>query len=186
MVEWTAPDTEGRQGCPAHPDVPRFYAAQGGCPDCRSQPSVADDVLTTEMVEADIEMDRVDALDADVRGLPDMLELEELANKAQVHSRREMNRCRKLAGECEGRARQILDGEIVLMTRDREGQQVEADSDAAAVKWMSLAKDFRMVVQKSLDTQAKLIKANLLPASARYRAKKQKQLIELKAKGRAN
>lgn len=138
------------------------------------------------MVEADEELEKVYAQDADERGLADMLELEELGNKARALSRREASICRKRAAFCEARAVAILKESIVVMGHDREGGMVPVDKDIAALKWFTAGKDYRMAVQKAVDTQAKLIKANMPAAAARYRAKKAKALAVLKAKGRAN
>lgn len=153
---------------------------------CRAAGEHDDETMTTEMVQADIELERAAAHDADDRGLADMLDLEKLANTARSMSRREALACRKMAEFCEGRGTSILDERTVVMTTDREGGTIEADADATAQKWLSLAKDYRMAVQKAIDTQAKLLKANMPAAAARYRAKQTRAIAELKSKGRAH
>jgi hypothetical protein len=191
VVEWTPPDAEGRQGCPVHPDVPRFYARDGGCPRCRSAPRASSDVLTTEMVEADIEMERVFVQDAEDAGVDDMLELERYGAAAREAASRDADECAELARKFDARGQALLDGAARVTIEARQGGgtvNIEASElpgvlDAIALKWFTLAKEYRALVKDHRNSQGKLVNANSPMATARYRAKAAMRLAVLKAKG---
>lgn len=151
-----------------------------GCP----HPHPDDQEIETP--ESDHLLAQAAALEAEARGLPDMLELEKHVDGARKAAKREMSDCRKWAAICEQRAQNILDGAVVPMERDREGERVESDHEAEARKWLDVAAKYRMAVEKGIDTQSKLLKMALLPATARYRAKQHKERALLRAGGKSN
>lgn len=133
----------------------------------------------TETPEADRILASLAADDAADRGVPDMLELELCVDEARIAARREMKACRVIAAKLETRATDILEGRICITTTDREGGTVDADQDRAAQHWFAEAAKYRMAVEKGIDTQAKLLKMALGPASARYRAQQLKERAKL-------
>jgi hypothetical protein len=177
VVEWTSPGDDGLSECPAHPESGRFRANRGGCPSCRLAPAADDEVSTPE---ADRILADLAVAEAEARGCPDMFDLEKYVDRARADCRREQKACRDIALKLEQTAQSVLDGDRVVMERDREGSLVEADQDRAAQHWFAEAAKYRMAVAKSIDTQAKLLKMAMTPAAARYRAKQLKHRAQLK------
>ena len=178
MVEWSAPDADGLAVCPAHPEAGRFAPSREGCAGCAADPAI--DLAEVATPEADRILTQLAAAEADERGVPDMLDLEGFVDVARADCRREQKNCRDIARRLEKVATEVLEGSRVPMERDREGELVEADRDRAAQHWFAEAAKYRMAVAKSIDTQAKLLKMALGPASARYRAQQLKERQVLK------
>lgn len=177
MVEYPPPGEDGLTTCPVHPEVGRFLPAKC-CPTCPPDNGTAE----VETPVADRILADLAAREAAERGVPDMLDLENYVERARRDCRGEQKACRDTARMCEARARDILDGRVVVTMVDREGNTVDADQDRAAQHWLAEAAKFRMAVAKSLDTQAKLAKLALGPASARYRAANLKARAKLTGK----
>jgi hypothetical protein len=177
VVEYPPPGEDGLTTCPDHPGAGRFEPAKC-CPSCTPLAGSGEvETPVTDRILADLA-----AKEAADRGVPDMLDLELFIDKARRDCRSEQKVCREIAKRCESRAQDILDGRVVITTVDREGGTVDADQDRAAQHWFDVAAKYRAGVAKSLDTQAKLGKLALGPASERYRALHRKQRAKLRGK----
>lgn len=90
-TEYDAPDASGLQGCPRHPDAPRFNAARGGCHACVSDPPVA---ARVERGPGEMLCD-----EAERRGLPDSMMVEDRFWTAWAFQTRRAELCARKADE---------------------------------------------------------------------------------------
>lgn len=162
------PHDDGTVSCPRHVEAPRFLK-HIGCQACIADPPDGDGESLTP--KADELLLEAAVREADGRGIPDMLGLEKFANRARKEAKAEVVANRKMAKALEEHAQKILDGNVVPMERDREGNMVEADHELIAIKFFGEAAKYRMAVQKGLDVQSKFIKMGLHHAAIRFRAK---------------
>lgn len=167
---------DGTVSCPRHVEGPKFLR-HIGCGLCIADPLPGSDESLTP--EADELMAQAAVLEAEARGIPDMLALEKFADRARKTAKAEAAHNAKRAAIYEKRADDIAEGRLVITTVDREGNTVDADQDRAAVHWAGEAAKARMAVQKGLDVQAKLIKLGLQHAALRYRAKQKLERARL-------
>lgn len=92
-VEYDAPDAEGLQGCPRHPDVPRFNAARGECPACAAHPTSPVDP------EHELGLGERLCLEADRRGLPDSMMVEDRFWSAWAFQTKRAEACARRADD---------------------------------------------------------------------------------------
>lgn len=179
-VQWTLLPG-GMCGCPVHPDQPPF-APHVGCQLPHEIGPEQDSPGEGELLVAE----------AESRGLPDGMTVEAWSWKAFKAARAEATKCRELATLCEDRARRFVaprDDESLLaaMTRDRDGELVEADSEDQARRWFDLAAKFRQSVAKAIDTQSKLLKLGAGNVQVRERMAQRDRIARHPAvKGRGN
>ncbi len=112
--------------------------------------------------------------------------VEEWNWRAFRQARSEATKCRDLAKVCEERGHSFIDGDLVALGKDREGNTVEADNEDQARRWLDLAAKFRQSVAKAIDTQAKLLKGGAVNVQLRERAAARERRARLVAKGRGN
>ena len=112
-AEYDEPDAEGRQGCPRHPHVPRFFADKADCPDCLSDPEAENDEPG--------EGERLCA-EAEARGLPDAMTVEDRFWVAWAFQTRRAESCARRA-------------DALYETEDPDDLDRAIKLEAAAAKW---------------------------------------------------
>lgn len=124
--------------------------------------------------------------EAERRGLPDGMRVEEWSWRAFREARREASTCRSLAETCATRAQQFIDTQLVAMRDDGEGGMVQADNEDQARRWLDLAAKFRQSVAKAIDTESKLLKLASGSVALRERraAKERRDRLLRSLKGR--
>lgn len=159
ILEWTRPDENGLQTCPAHPSVAPFRGLIG-CSGCHeSAPDDMEPAPTTDENAASRFVEEHRVHEANERGAPDAIELELRAAAAWRETKRELRTCRRIATELEQRARDV---------RDRKVESAEPERDA--MRWFAEAAKYRALAAKSVDTATKAIKQAQPAAETRFRA----------------
>lgn len=136
VVEYDEPDADGLQGCPLHPDVPRFDATRTGCAMCEREPAPASSAPEQGPGEKLVE-------EAARRGLPDAMYVEDRFWNAWAYQTRRSEKCANKADE-------------LYETGDKQDLDRAIKLEAAAAKWADTAAKSGKIASASVHERERL------------------------------